>query len=47
VALPSTFFGNQQVDFNQWSWFFVVLRSLVIAMASLGAYRIIFVGGRT
>jgi hypothetical protein len=47
VALPSTFFGNQQVDFNQWSWFFMVLRSLVIAMASLGAYRIIFVGGRT
>jgi hypothetical protein len=47
VSLHSAFFGNQQVDFNQWSWFFVVLRSLVIAMASLGAYRIIFVGGRT
>ncbi|WP_447602886.1 hypothetical protein [Nitrospira sp. Nam80] len=47
VSLPSVFFGSQQVDFNQWGWFFVVLRSLVIAMASLGAYRIIFVGGRT
>lgn len=47
VALPSAYFGNQQVDFNQWSWFFVVLRTLVMALASLGAYRIIFVGGRT
>jgi hypothetical protein len=46
VALPSTFFGSQQVDFNQWAWFFLVLRSLVIAVASLSAYRIIFVGGR-
>ena len=45
IALPSAFFGNQQVDFNQWAWFFTVLRTLVIAIASFAAYRIIFVGG--
>ena len=45
IALPSAFFGSQQVDFNQWAWFFVVLRTLVIAIASIAAYRIIFVGG--
>lgn len=46
VELPSTFFGTQQVDFNQWAWAFTALRTLVIAVASLAAYRIIFVGGR-
>ena len=45
IALPSAFFGSQQVDFNQWTWFFTVLRTLVIATASIAAYRIIFVGG--
>jgi hypothetical protein len=45
IALPSAFFGSQQVDFNQWAWFFTVLRTLVIATASIAAYRIIFVGG--
>lgn len=45
IALPSALFGNQQVDFNQWAWFFTVLRTLVIAIASFAAYRIIFVGG--
>jgi hypothetical protein len=44
IALPSAFFGSQQVDFNQWAWFFTVLRTLVIATASIAAYRIIFVG---
>ncbi|TAJ27896.1 MAG: hypothetical protein EPO64_05065 [Nitrospirae bacterium] len=44
VDLPSTFFGTQHVDFNQWAWFFTALRTLVIAVASLAAYRIIFVG---
>lgn len=47
IALPSAFFGSQQVDFNQWAWFFTVLRTLVIAIASFAAYRIIFVGGQT
>jgi hypothetical protein len=47
IALPSAFFGSQQVDFNQWAWFFTVLRTLVIATASIAAYRIIFVGGQT
>jgi len=47
IALPSALFGNQQVDFNQWAWFFTVLRTLVIAIASFAAYRIIFVGGQT
>ena len=46
IALPSAFFGNLHVDFNQWTWFFTVLRTLVIAVASFAAYRIIFVGGR-
>jgi len=46
IALPSAFFGSQQVDFNQWAWFFTVLRTLVIATASIVAYRIIFVGGQ-
>jgi hypothetical protein len=46
IALPSAFFGSQQVDFNQWAWFFTVLRTLVIATASIAAYRIIFVGGQ-
>jgi len=45
IALPSAFFGSQQVDFNQWAWLFTVLRTLVIATASIAAYRIIFVGG--
>ena len=45
IALPSAFFGSQQVDFNQWAWFFTVLRTLVIATASIAAYRIIFAGG--
>lgn len=45
IALPSALFGNQQVDFNQWAWFFTVLRTLMIAIASFAAYRIIFVGG--
>jgi hypothetical protein len=44
VDLPSAFFGTQHVDFNQWAWFFTALRTLVIAVASLAAYRIIFVG---
>jgi hypothetical protein len=46
VSLPSTFFGTQAVDFNQWAWFFTALRTLIIAVATLAAYRIIFVGGR-
>jgi hypothetical protein len=46
ISLPSSFFGTLSVDFNQWAWFFTVLRTLVIAVASLAAYRIIFVGGR-
>jgi hypothetical protein len=46
VELPSTVFGTQRVDFNQWGWAFTALRTLVIAIASLAAYRIIFVGGR-
>ena len=46
ISLPSSFFGSQAVDFNQWAWFFTALRTLVIAGASLMAYRIIFVGGR-
>jgi hypothetical protein len=46
ISLPSSFFGTQSVDFNQWAWFFTALRTLVMAGASLAAYRIIFVGGR-
>jgi len=46
VALPSSFFGSQHVDFNDWAWMFTALRTLIIAIATLAAYRIIFVGGR-
>lgn len=46
VTLPSAFFGSQHVDFNDWSFAFVALRTLVIAIATLAAYRIVFVGGR-
>ncbi|MDE3225638.1 MAG: hypothetical protein KGN30_09530, partial [Nitrospirota bacterium] len=45
ITLPSAMFGTQYVDFNQWAWAFTALRTLVIAVASLAAYRIIFVGG--
>ncbi len=44
IDLPSSMFGTQHVDFNQWAWAFTALRTLVIAVASLAAYRIIFVG---
>ncbi|MEW6284334.1 MAG: hypothetical protein AB1758_37310, partial [Candidatus Eremiobacterota bacterium] len=46
ITLPSALFGAQQVNFNDWAWAFTALRTLVIALASLAAYRIIFVGGR-
>ena len=44
IDLPSAMFGTQHVDFNQWAWAFTALRTLLIAVASLAAYRIIFVG---
>lgn len=46
ISLPSQFFGTQTVNFNDWAWFFTALRALVIAIATLASYRIIFVGGR-
>ena len=46
ITLPSQFFGTLAVNFNDWSWFFTALRTLVIAIATLASYRIIFVGGR-
>lgn len=45
LTLPTHAFGTLTVDFNDWSWFFTALRTLVIAGATLAAYRIIFVGG--
>jgi hypothetical protein len=46
ISLPSQFFGTQSVNFNDWAWFFTALRTLVIAIATLASYRIIFIGGR-
>jgi len=46
ISLPSQFFGTQTVNFNDWAWFFTALRTMVIAIATLASYRIIFVGGR-
>lgn len=45
IQLSSGIFGGLSVDFSQWSWAFVALRSLVIFGATIAAYRIIFVGG--
>ncbi len=46
ISLPSSFFGQQSVNFNDWAWAFTAIRTLMIAIATLAAYRIIFVGGR-
>ncbi len=46
VTVTTTMLGSFSVDFNQWAWVFTALRTLIIAIASLAAYRIIFVGGR-
>ena len=46
ISLPSSFFGQQTLNFNDWAWAFTAIRSLMIAIATLAAYRIIFVGGR-
>jgi hypothetical protein len=46
ISLPSSFFGQQTVNFNDWAWAFTAIRTLMIAIATLAAYRIIFVGGR-
>lgn len=44
LTLTTHQFGTFHMDFNDWSWFFVALRALVIAGATLAAYRIVFVG---
>jgi hypothetical protein len=46
VSFNSLLFGSFAVDFNAWSWVFLTLKTLILAGASLAAYRIVFVGGR-
>lgn len=46
VSFSSTLFGAFQVDFNAWAWVFLAVKTLILAGASLAAYRIVFVGGR-
>ena len=43
-ALSSSMFGSFTLDFSAWSGLLTALRSLLIAIASFVAYRIIFVG---
>ncbi len=43
-TLPSVLFGTFTFDFHQWNGVLVALRSLIMAMASFVAYRIVFVG---
>ena len=45
IALTSTMFGTQHVDFNEWAWLFTALRTLIIFGATLTAYRLVFAGG--
>ena len=45
VSFSSVLFGSFQVDFNAWAWVFLALKTLILAGASLAAYRIVFVGG--
>ena len=45
-TLSSSLFGNFTLDFSAWSGMLTALRSLIIAIASFVAYRIVFVGGR-
>jgi hypothetical protein len=46
VSFNSSLFGSFAVDFNTWGWVFLALKTLILAGASLAAYRIVFVGGR-
>lgn len=45
-ALTSSLFGTFTLDFSAWAGMLTALRSLIIALASFVAYRIVFVGGR-
>jgi hypothetical protein len=45
-TLTSSLFGTFTLDFSAWSGMLTALRSLIIAIASFVAYRIVFVGGR-
>jgi hypothetical protein len=46
TTLPSALFGTVTVNWNDWATQFTAIRTILIAVASLAAYRIIFVGGR-
>ena len=45
-SLNSGIFGNFTLDFSAWMGMLTALRSLIIAIASFVAYRIIFVGSK-
>lgn len=41
----STHFGNYTIDFNSYAWFFTALKTVILAMASLYAVKLVFAGG--
>lgn len=45
-SLQSTLLGTFTLDFSAWSGMLTAIRSLIIAIASFVAYRIVFVGAR-
>ena len=45
-SLSSTIFGSFTLDFSAWAGTLTALRSLIIAIASFVAYRIVFVGSK-
>ncbi len=45
-SLSSTIFGSFTLDFSAWAGMLTALRSLIIAIASFVAYRIVFVGSK-
>lgn len=45
-SLTSSMFGSFTLDFSAWSGMLTALRSLIIAISSFVAYRIIFVGNK-
>ncbi|KXK02790.1 MAG: hypothetical protein UZ03_NOB001001881 [Nitrospira sp. OLB3] len=45
ITLPSGVFGNQTINFNDWSGIFLALRTLLIATTTFVAVRYVFAGG--
>ncbi|MEO5955990.1 MAG: virulence factor TspB C-terminal domain-related protein [Nitrospiraceae bacterium] len=45
-TLTSSTWGTYTIDFGPWAGMLTAIRSLIIAMASFVAYRIVFVGSK-